>query len=56
MGDHMIFAGSGIPAIAVTATNIFSLMEAVMHTPKDNLSIVDMDKLEATVEFLLGCI
>lgn len=56
MGDHMIFAGSGIPAVAITATHIFSLMEAVMHTPKDNLSIVDMDKLETTVEFLLGCI
>lgn len=56
MGDHMIFAGSGVPAVAITATHIFSLMEAVMHTPKDNLSIVDMDKLETTVEFLFGCI
>lgn len=56
MGDHMIFAGSGIPAVAVTATHIFNLMEAVMHTPKDNLAIVDMDQLESTVKFLFGCI
>lgn len=56
MGDHMIFAGAGIPALAITATNIFSLMEAVMHTPKDNLSIVDYERLEQTVDFLYGCI
>ena len=56
MGDHMLFAGAGIPALAITATRIFSLMEAFMHTPKDNLSAIDFDRLEQTVAFLFGCI
>ena len=52
MGDHMLFAGVGIPAVAITSTQIYLLMEAVMHTPKDNLSIVDFQRLEETVIFL----
>ncbi|MGC6768213.1 M28 family metallopeptidase [Enterococcus sp. LJL51] len=56
MGDHMLFAGCGIPTVAVTASNIFMLMESVMHTPADNLTIVDSDKIEAAVSFLLDCI
>lgn len=52
MGDHMLFAGAGIPAVALTATNIYSLMESVMHTPNDNLSIVDVERIVETVEFL----
>lgn len=52
MGDHMLFAGAGIPAVALTATNIYSLMESVMHTPNDNLSIVDFERIVETVEFL----
>lgn len=52
MGDHMLFAGAGIPAAAITSTQIYLLMEAVMHTPKDNLSIVDFQRLEETVIFL----
>ena len=56
MGDHMLFASSGVPAVAVTASDIFTLMESVMHTPADNLSIVDIDKIEETVRFLRSCI
>lgn len=56
MGDHMLFASAGVPAVAVTASNIFMLMESVMHTPQDNRSIVDMDKIAETVSFLHGCI
>lgn len=53
MGDHMLFAGAGIPATAITSTQIYLLMEAVMHTPKDNLSIVDFQRLEETVQYLV---
>ena len=53
MGDHMLFAGAGIPAAAITSTQIYLLMEAVMHTPKDNLSIVDFQRLEETVQYLV---
>lgn len=52
MGDHMLFAGAGIPAVAIASTQMYLLMEAVMHTPKDNLSIVDFQRLEETVIFL----
>lgn len=52
MGDHMLFAGAGIPAVAVASTQMYLLMETVMHTPKDNLSIVDFQRLEETVIFL----
>lgn len=53
MGDHMLFAGAGIPAAAITSTQIYLLMEAVMHTPKDNLSIIDFQRLEETVQYLV---
>lgn len=52
MGDHMLFAGAGIPAVAIASTQMYLLMEAVMHTPKDNLSIVDFQRLEEAVVFL----
>lgn len=48
----MLFAGAGIPAVAIASTQMHLLMEAVMHTPKDNLSIVDFQRLEEAVLFL----
>ena len=56
MGDHMLFASSSVPAVAITASNIFTLMESVMHTPGDNLSILDIDKIVEAVLFLYSCI
>ncbi len=55
MGDHMIYASAGVPAIAITATNIFSLMESVLHTSADSLTIIDVDGIVKTVDFLYGC-
>jgi len=52
MGDHMLFAVSGIPAVAITAVEIFRLMETIMHTPQDNLSYIDYKILEEVVGFL----
>lgn len=52
MGDHMLFAGAGIPAVALTSSEIYSLMESVMHTPNDNLSIVDFERIAETVDFM----
>lgn len=52
MGDHMLFANAGIPAVAIASTQMYLLMEAIMHTPKDNLSIVDFRRLEEAVTFL----
>lgn len=50
MGDHMIYAMSGIPTVAFTASNIFGLMEQTLHTPDDNLSLVCLENLQETVQ------
>jgi aminopeptidase YwaD len=46
-GDHSIFLMNGVPAIAVSSKwfidNIST--QEITHTPKDNISIVDCDKL-----------
>ena len=56
IGDHMIFAQTGIPAIAITASNIFSLVDTVIHTQDDDLKNIDFDILNKTVCFLVNCI
>jgi hypothetical protein len=56
MGDHMLFASVGIPTIALTAPHIFTLLEEVLHTPKDDLNMMDIERLEEVVQFLIGCI
>ncbi len=55
MGDHMLFASCGIPTIAITAINIFGLMGSVLHSPEDNLEMIDFDILGNTVRFLENC-
>ena len=49
-------AGKKIPHSRVEAGEMLYFMESVMHTPADNLSIVDIDKIEETVRFLRSCI
>jgi len=56
MGDHMIFAMSGIPAVAVTASGIFELLETVIHSPDDDMSNIDFDILNEVVRFLVNCV
>ena len=56
MGDHMIFAGYGIPTIAVTAGEIFDLLETVIHSPKDDMVNIDFEVLGETVKFLADII
>ena len=56
MGDHMIFAVCGIPAIAVTASNIFNLIDTIIHTRDDNMMNIDFGILENAVRFLLSCV
>lgn len=52
-GDHMLFASSGIPAIAITSCGIFELVDSVLHTASDTKALVDTEKLERLVKFLL---
>ena len=56
MGDHMIFAMFGIPAIALTSANIFNILETVTHTPDDDMRHIDFDILDNAVRFLESCI
>lgn len=46
-GDHSIFLQYGVPAIAVSSSWFIENMETqtITHTPSDNLSIVDYDRL-----------
>jgi aminopeptidase YwaD len=53
MGDHMIFATAEIPTIALTACNIFSLIDTLIHTSKDNIKNIDLDILVNVVDFLV---
>lgn len=55
-GDHTLFSFSGVPAVSVTSSGIFGLAESVLHTEKDTLELIDIDKLEILVNFLLHCI
>ena len=52
MGDHMLFASAGIPAVAIASTQMYSLVDTVMHTPKDTVALVDLRRLEEIVHYL----
>jgi aminopeptidase YwaD len=59
-GDHMIFAMSGIPAVAITTEKFAELERDIAHTEKDVPELVDPIKLVTTaralrdlVEFLI---
>lgn len=56
MGDHMIFAPSGVPTIAVTASDIFGLIDTILHSSDDNMENIDMDVLNNVVRFLSCCV
>jgi Iap family predicted aminopeptidase len=52
MGDHMVFAMAGIPAIAITASNIFNLLGTLTHTPSDDMHNIDLAVLDNITHFL----
>ncbi len=53
-GDHSIFLQFGIPAIAISSKWFTDNMESqtITHTPKDNLSIVDKEKIVEIALFI----
>lgn len=55
-GDHTLFSSSGVPAVSVTSSGIFGLTDSVLHTDSDTLELIDTEKLEALVSFLLHSI
>ena len=44
-GDHMIFAQSQKPTIAITSDKVAELMATITHSPKDTPEIIDCGKL-----------
>ena len=52
-GDHTLFSLSGVPAISVTSSGIFGFVDSVLHTSSDTLELIDTEKLETLVNFLL---
>ena len=56
MGDHMLFVNRGIPVVALTACNIFSILDTVLHTPADDMKNIDLHTLDNIVIFLLNCL
>lgn len=55
-GDHTLFSFSGVPAIAITSSSIFEMVDNVLHTNKDTLDLIDTEKLESLVNFLSSTI
>ena len=51
-GDHMIFAMSGVPAVAITTEKFSELEHDIAHTEKDMPDLVDPAKLVATAQAL----
>ncbi|NCB93396.1 MAG: M28 family peptidase [Clostridia bacterium] len=51
-GDHTLFAVSGVPAVAITSSGIFGLVDEVLHTKSDTLEWIDTTKIEMVVDFL----
>ena len=47
-GDHAIFLMNGTPALALTSELVGELMTGYVHTEKDNLDIVDPEKVART--------
>jgi aminopeptidase YwaD len=55
-GDHMIFAMSGVPAMAITTEKFAELEHDIAHTGKDVPELVDPAKLVATARALYDLI
>jgi aminopeptidase YwaD len=51
-GDHMIFAMSGVPAVAITTEKFTELEHDIAHTKKDTPELVDPAKLVVTARAL----
>jgi len=44
-GDHGLFLNRGVPALAFTSEKVEELVGSIIHTPKDEPSVVEVDKL-----------
>lgn len=51
-GDHMLFVGAGVPALAITSVGIFDVLETFVHTPADTPDGVDAERIAAACRFV----
>ncbi len=51
-GDHSIFAFQGIPALAVTSSDLRDGVMKLSHTPRDTPDNVDPALLDQTADFI----
>lgn len=54
--DHMIFAMSGVPAIALTSMDLEAASREYTHTSSDRPSILDYDVLAGTARFIAAVV
>lgn len=50
--DHMIFAMRGVPALALTASDLTRVMGEISHTPRDTPDLVDEVQLAQAARFI----
>ena len=44
-GDHMLFTMHGVPALTLTSSRIFELVDRVVHTPQDTYDLLDLNTI-----------
>jgi aminopeptidase YwaD len=54
--DHMIFAQNEVPAMAITSEQFAYLTASITHTALDKPELVDVEKLRATADALVGLV
>ncbi|MCK8114141.1 M28 family peptidase [Anaerosoma tenue] len=54
--DHMVFAMRGVPAVALTSSDLDAVMHDHAHTPGDVPSLLDPDILSETARFMADLI
>lgn len=53
-GDHSLYEMSQVAAIALTSSQIFSILDDIIHTEKDTLDLIDFTALEDVTHFCLN--
>lgn len=55
-GDHMVFAQSGVPAMALTSEHAAELTSRTYHTPRDAPALADPEKIAGAAAALAGLV
>ena len=52
-GDHMLFIAENVPSLALTARDVFALVDTLIHTERDTLALLDAELLLTSASYLL---